>query len=89
MAVYSRFEGAAPGERRVKRGEARKQGMIAGGEEFPQQGFSPGLIRQVEGVVAKGADIREAREKVYAEVAKIDCDNLFYRKDIAHIALEQ
>ncbi|MCR5276260.1 MAG: phosphoribosylamine--glycine ligase [Bacteroidales bacterium] len=40
-------------------------------------------------VVAKGADIREAREKVYAEVAKIDCDNLFYRKDIAHIALEQ
>jgi lipopolysaccharide export system permease protein len=28
------------------------------------------------------------REKVYAEVAKIDCENLFYRNDIAHCAFE-
>jgi phosphoribosylamine--glycine ligase len=39
-------------------------------------------------VVASGADVLQAREKVYREVAKIDCENLFYRKDIAHIALK-
>ncbi|MBQ9399209.1 MAG: phosphoribosylamine--glycine ligase [Bacteroidales bacterium] len=39
-------------------------------------------------VVAEGADIREAREKVYAELGKISCDALFYRHDIAHVALE-
>ena len=58
-------------------GTARKEGELvtAGG--------------RVLMVVAKGADISAAREKVYGEVAKISCDNLFYRKDIAHIALEQ
>ncbi|MCQ2182001.1 MAG: phosphoribosylamine--glycine ligase [Bacteroidales bacterium] len=39
-------------------------------------------------VVAEGKDIREAREKVYLEVSKIKCDQLFFRKDIAHCALE-
>ena len=39
-------------------------------------------------VVCGGADVSEAKEKVYAEVAKIDCPNLFYRHDIAHCALE-
>ena len=39
-------------------------------------------------VIAEGPTIAEAREKVYAEVAKIDCENLFYRKDIAHGAFE-
>ena len=39
-------------------------------------------------VVARGADIRTARDKVYAEIAKIKCDNLFYRSDIAHYALD-
>ena len=39
-------------------------------------------------VVAEGPSIAAAREKVYAEVAKIDCENLFYRKDIAHCAFE-
>ena len=39
-------------------------------------------------VIAEGPTIAEAREKVYAEVAKIDCENLFYRKDIAHCAFE-
>ena len=37
--------------------------------------------------IATGKDIAAAREKVYAEIAKIKCDNLFYRKDIAHWAL--
>ena len=39
-------------------------------------------------VVASGKDVRDARDKVYADVEKISCDNLFHRKDIAHIALE-
>ena len=37
--------------------------------------------------IATGKDIAAACEKVYAEIAKIKCDNLFYRKDIAHWAL--
>jgi len=39
-------------------------------------------------VVSGGKDLSAARQKVYAEVAKIGCDNLFYRNDIAHIAFE-
>ena len=39
-------------------------------------------------VIAEGPTIAAAREKVYAEIAKIDCDNLFYRNDIAHCAFE-
>jgi phosphoribosylamine--glycine ligase len=39
-------------------------------------------------VVAEGPSIAQAREKVYEEIRKIDCDQLFYRTDIAHIALE-
>lgn len=38
-------------------------------------------------VVAKGSDIREAQCKALEETAKIDCDNLFYRKDIGKQAL--
>ncbi len=38
-------------------------------------------------VVAKGSDIREAQSKALEETAKIDCDNLFYRKDIGKQAL--
>ena len=37
--------------------------------------------------VCKGADIREARARVYDAVSRIRCENLFYRKDIAHQAL--
>ena len=39
-------------------------------------------------VIAAGSDLSDARRKVYAEVEQIQCDNLFYRKDIAHIAFE-
>ena len=39
-------------------------------------------------IVAEGPSIAAAREKVYKEIAKIDCDNLFYRNDIAHCAFE-
>ncbi|MBR6932636.1 MAG: phosphoribosylamine--glycine ligase [Bacteroidales bacterium] len=39
-------------------------------------------------VIAGGSTVAEAREKVYREVEKIECENLFYRKDIAHCAFE-
>ena len=39
-------------------------------------------------VIAAGDDLAAAREKVYREIARIDCDNLFYRTDIAHCAFE-
>lgn len=39
-------------------------------------------------VVAEGDDLKSAKENVYAELNKICCENLFFRNDIAHIALE-
>ena len=38
--------------------------------------------------VAKAPTLSAARDKAYADVAVISCDNLFYRKDIAHLAFE-
>ena len=38
-------------------------------------------------VVSEGKDLAAAREQVYHEIEGIRCDNLFYRKDIAHQAL--
>ena len=38
--------------------------------------------------VSRAATIAQARDAVYADVAAIRCPNLFYRKDIAHIAFE-
>lgn len=40
-------------------------------------------------VVAEGESIAEAKDNVYRELGKIVCDNLFYRSDIAHCALDQ
>ena len=39
-------------------------------------------------VVGSGTDVADARANVYREVARVRCDNLFYRNDIAHCALE-
>lgn len=39
-------------------------------------------------VVCGGEDVKDARDNVYREVAKIECDNLFHRSDIAHCALD-
>ncbi len=39
-------------------------------------------------VIAAGENLAEARRKVYAEVEKIQCENLFYRTDIAHQAFD-
>lgn len=37
--------------------------------------------------IAHGDNVQKAQQKVYAEIKKIHCTNLFYRKDIAHWAL--
>ena len=37
---------------------------------------------RVLGVCAKGADIEEARQKVYSNAEKIHFDGMYYRKDI-------
>ena len=37
--------------------------------------------------VCRGANLREARDRVYEAVARIRCENLFWRNDIAHQAL--
>ena len=39
--------------------------------------------------VARAATIAEAKEKAYAAVHAIKCDNLFYRSDIAHWAFDK
>ena len=39
-------------------------------------------------VVSGGSDLADARAKVYEEVRKVRCGNLFYRNDIAHCALD-
>ena len=39
-------------------------------------------------VVAKGATLADAHRKANEEVSKIECDNLFYRKDIGHKAFK-
>ena len=38
-------------------------------------------------VVGRGATLRDAREQALSDVAKIECDNLFYRSDIGHKVL--
>lgn len=40
-------------------------------------------------VVASAPTIEEAREKAYCGIKKVKCENLFYRSDIAHWALEK
>ena len=40
-------------------------------------------------VVAKAATLEQAHAKAMQEVAKIECDNLFYRKDIGHRAFKK
>ena len=40
-------------------------------------------------VVGQGATLAEARAKALADVARIDCDDLFHRSDIGHWVLEK
>ena len=39
-------------------------------------------------VVDRGRKLEEVRQKVYSRVRGIECDNLYFRSDIAHIAIE-
>jgi phosphoribosylamine--glycine ligase len=39
-------------------------------------------------VGAKGADLAEAKEIVYKELAKLNCDGVFFRKDIGYKAIQ-
>lgn len=40
-------------------------------------------------VCSSGQTLKEARDKAYEDIRKIDCDNLFYRKDIGHLSLKE
>lgn len=70
---------------------------ISGVEEFDGLVLHMGTKRQDEKLltnggrvlmcIAHGEDIKQAQRKVYNEIEKIHCANLFYRKDIAHWAL--
>lgn len=39
-------------------------------------------------VVAEGVDLHVAHDKAYEAVGRISCDNLFFRRDIGHCALD-
>ena len=78
-------------------GDYAKGAVIEGVEQFDGPVFHMGTkndngVLKTNGgrvmmCIATGKDIAEAQAKVYAEIEKIHCDNLFYRKDIAHWAL--
>ena len=78
-------------------GSYAKGAVIEGTEQFDGPIFHMGTKNEngvlktnggrVMMCIATGKDIATAREKVYKEIEKIHCDNLFYRKDIAHWAL--
>ena len=78
-------------------GSYTKGAVIEGTEQFDGPIFHMGTkndngVLKTNGgrvmmCIATGKDIATAREKVYKEIEKIHCDNLFYRKDIAHWAL--
>ncbi|MBB5325174.1 phosphoribosylamine--glycine ligase [Anoxybacillus tepidamans] len=38
-------------------------------------------------IAAKGATLEEAQQEAYAQIAKVRCDQLFYRRDIGHKAI--
>ena len=78
-------------------GSYAKGAVIEGTEQFDGPIFHMGTkndngVLKTNGgrvmmCIATGKDIASARAKVYKEIEKIHCDNLFYRKDIAHWAL--
>ena len=72
---------------------------ISGLEDLNARVYHMGTSRAADGsyltaggrvmmVVGTGETIADAREKVYAEIGKVKCENLFYRTDIAHCAFE-
>lgn len=78
-------------------GSYEKGHVISGLENVEDTVFHMGTVRK-EGtlmtnggrvlmVVSKGANHAEAKARVYSEIEKIHCDNLFHRNDIAHWVL--
>lgn len=78
-------------------GHYAKGALITGIENYQGPIFHMGT-KQMEGklltnggrvmmCVATGENIAVAREKVYKEIEKIQCENLFFRNDIGHWAL--
>ena len=72
---------------------------IEGCEESGCRIYHMGTARDAEGrlvtsggrvmmCVSSAATLPEAREKVYHEIDRIHCENLFHRSDIAHAALD-
>lgn len=78
-------------------GSYKKGAEICGTEDFDGPIFHMGTARKdgklmtnggrVLMCIATGKDVKDAQQKVYSELQKIHCDNLFYRKDIAHWAV--
>ena len=78
-------------------GAYTKGAEINGVEDFDGLVLHMGTKRQEEKLLTNGGrvlmciahseDVKHAQQKVYQEIEKIYCTNLFYRKDIAHWAL--
>lgn len=78
-------------------GAYTKGAEISGVEDFDGLVLHMGTKRQEDKLltnggrvlmcIAHGEDVKQAQQKVYQEIQKIHCTNLFYRKDIAHWAL--
>ena len=78
-------------------GAYTKGAEITGVEDFEGLVLHMGTKRQEDKLltnggrvlmcIAHGEDVKHAQQKVYQEIEKIHCTNLFYRKDIAHWAL--
>ena len=77
--------------------KSEKGAVINGLEKLTTPVFHMGT-KQVDGnivinggrvllVCASGENLQAAREKVYNEIGKIECDDLFFRKDIGHHSL--
>ena len=78
--------------------EEYEKGAILKGLENMSQVFHAGTARNEEGqfitnggrvllVGAKSASLKEAQQKVYAELEKMECKGTFYRKDIGYKAI--
>jgi len=80
-------------------GHYEKGFLIEGTEDADCHIYHMGTARDAEGklrtsggrvmmCVTSAPSLPQAREKIYREIGKIRCDNLFHRSDIAHTALE-
>lgn len=79
-------------------GSYEKGHLIRGLENVGCSIYHMGTKRDEEGLKTNGGrvmmclmsgnDLTDAKKRLYAELPKIDCDNLFYRQDIGHYAVD-